>query len=210
MKEPFTININPADIEDLQKRLSQTRWADEIGNTKWEEGTNLEYLKELCAYWQNTFNWKKNEDYLNGFHHFKTTIDGNGIHFIHEKGKGKKSIPLLLTHGYPDSFIRFLKVIPLLTATDEDGLSFDVIIPSIPGFGFSDIPSAAGMQPQRVGELFSKLMTEELGYKKFFAHGGDWGSSITESIAIQHPDKLFGFHLTDIPYYHLFAVPPAD
>ena len=209
MKKPFEIHFNESVVEDLKDRLSQTRWPNEIENTKWEAGANLAYLKELCDYWQHNYDWKKNETYLNSFQHYRSDIDGTGIHFIYEKAKGKRSVPLLLTHGYPDSFVRFLKLIPLLTA-DENGVSFDLVIPSIPGFGFSDKPVEPGMTPKRIASLFHKLMTEELGYTKFFAQGGDWGSSITEQIAIEYPDALLGYHMTDIPYYHLFAIPPND
>jgi len=209
MKKPFEIHFNESVVEDLKDRLSQTRWPNEIENTKWEAGANLAYLKELCDYWQHNYDWKKNETYLNSFQHYRSDIDGTGIHFIYEKAKGKRSVPLLLTHGYPDSFVRFLKLIPLLIA-DENGVSFDLVIPSIPGFGFSDKPVEPGMTPKRIASLFHKLMTEELGYTKFFAQGGDWGSSITEQIAIEYPDALLGYHMTDIPYYHLFAVPPND
>ena len=209
MKKPFEIHFNESVVEDLKDRLSQTRWPNEIENTRWEAGANLAYLKELCEYWQHNYDWKKNETYLNSFQHYRSDIDGTGIHFIYEKAKGKRSVPLLLTHGYPDSFVRFLKLIPLLTA-DENSVSFDLVIPSIPGFGFSDKPVEPGMTPKRIASLFHKLMTEELGYTKFFAQGGDWGSSITEQIAIEYPDALLGYHMTDIPYYHLFAVPPND
>jgi len=209
MKKPFEIHFNESVVEDLKDRLSQTRWPNEIENTKWEAGANLAYLKELCEYWQHNYDWKKNETYLNSFQHYRSDIDGTGIHFIYEKAKGKRSVPLLLTHGYPDSFVRFLKLIPLLIA-DENGVSFDLVIPSIPGFGFSDKPVEPGMTPKRIASLFHKLMTEELGYTKFFAQGGDWGSSITEQIAIEYPDALLGYHMTDIPYYHLFAIPPTD
>jgi len=209
MKKPFEIHFNESVVEDLKDRLSQTRWPNEIENTKWEAGANLAYLKELCDYWQHNYDWKKNETYLNSFQHYRSDIDGTGIHFIYEKAKGKRSVPVLLTHGYPDSFVRFLKLIPLLTA-DENGVSFDLVIPSIPGFGFSDKPVEPGMTPKRIASLFHKLMTEELGYTKFLAQGGDWGSSITEQIAIEYPDALLGYHMTDIPYYHLFAVPPND
>ena len=113
MKNPFQVYFNKTAVEDLKSRLSQTRWPDEIENTKWEAGTNLTYLKELCDYWQHDYNWEKNEAYLNSFQHYQSDIDGTGIHFIYEKGKGKKRVPLLLTHGYPDSFVRFLKLIPL-------------------------------------------------------------------------------------------------
>ena len=209
MRKAFNIHIDQAILDDLKARLAQTRWPDETDNGNWQYGTNMKYLQELCAYWKNEFDWKKTEQYLNGFNHFKAAIGGVGIHFIHEKGKGKNAIPLLLTHGYPDSFLRFLKVLPLLTAANND-VCFDVVVPSIPGFGFSDKPGEPGTDPQKIANLFSQLMTEELGYQQFIAQGGDWGSSITESIAIQHPELLMGFHLTDIPYQHLFSVAPDD
>jgi hypothetical protein len=134
MNTPFKINIKQSVIDDLKSRIANTRWTDEIENSKWEYGTNKSYLKELCDYWQSTFDWKKQEEYLNSFPHFKTIVDGVGLHYIHQKGEGENSIPLLLTHGYPDSFVRFLKIIPLLTKADKNGFSFDVIIPSIPGY----------------------------------------------------------------------------
>jgi pimeloyl-ACP methyl ester carboxylesterase len=210
MKKPFKININQSILDDLKKRITNTRWPDEIENSKWQYGTNESYLKELCDYWENTFDWKKQEEYLNSFPHFRTTVDGIGLHFIHQKGEGNNSIPLLLIHGWPDSFVRFLKIIPLLTKADENGFSFDVIIPSIPGFGFSDIPTEPGMNVKRIGRLFTKLMTEELSYKKFVAHGGDLGSGITEQIALYHAESLLGIHLTDIPYHHILTMPPGD
>ena len=209
MIQSFQININTDILTDLNKRLSGTRWTDELENTEWQYGTNSAYLKELLSYWQNEFDWKKQETYLNSFAHFKTTIRDTGIHFIHEKGKGKKSVPLLLTHGFPDSFVRFLKIIPLLTEPDENGFSFDLIIPSIPGYGFSDIPKQPGMNPKKVADLFAELMVQ-LGYDQYFAHGGDWGSSITEQLALNYPDNILGIHLTDLPFHHLFTVPETD
>ncbi len=205
MENEFKVEVTQETLEDLQKRLANTRWTDEIENSKWEYGTNKAYLKELCDYWQHSFDWKKQEDYLNSFPNFKTTVDGVGLHYIHQKGEGKTSIPLLLIHGYPDSFVRFLKVIPLLTKADENGFSFDVVVPSIPGYGFSDIPTEPGMNTKRVADLFVKLMTEELGYEKFAAQGGDWGCGITEQIALYHAGSLVGIHLTDVPFGHLLA-----
>ncbi|MBC7934710.1 MAG: epoxide hydrolase [Rhizobacter sp.] len=202
MKKSFKINIKQSILDNLKTRIANTRWPDEIENSKWEYGTNKTYLKELCEYWQNTFDWKKQEDYLNSFAHFKTTVDGISLHYIHLKGEGTKSIPLLLTHGYPDSFVRFLKIIPLLTKADKNDLSFDVIIPSIPGFGFSDIPTEPGMNKKRIAALFTKLITEDLGYGKFVAHGGDWGAGIAEQIALYNAESLLGIHLTDIPFEH--------
>lgn len=207
MKQPFRINIDTSILDDLRNRLANTRWTNELNNDKWHLGTNANYLKELCDYWQHKYNWKKNEDLLNSFSHFKTSVDGTGIHFIHEKGKGKKSVPLILVHGYPDSFVRYLKIIPLLTAADKDDFSFDLVVPSIPGYGFSEIPKEPGMNQQRIAELFTKLMTEELSYPNFIVHGGDWGSGITEQMALNSPQHLKGIHLTDIPWYHLFAIP---
>jgi pimeloyl-ACP methyl ester carboxylesterase len=208
MKQPFKITIEEAILDDLKARISNTRWTYEIENSKWEYGTNKTYLKELCDYWQNTFDWKEQEKYLNSFDHFKTTIDGVGLHFIHQKGEGKKSVPILLTHGWPDSFVRFLKISPLLTKADENDFSFDVIIPSIPGHGFSDIPTEPGMNVKRIAKLFTKLMTEELGYKKFMAHGGDLGTGISEQIGLYHAASLLGIHLTDIPYHHILTMSP--
>lgn len=208
MKQPFKINIDQNILDDLRVRLSNTRWTNEVDNEKWEAGTNANYLKELCNYWAHDFDWRKNEAYLNSFSHFTSSIDGLKIHFIHENGKGKKKIPLLLIHGYPDSFIRFLKVIPLLTAADDDRFSFDLVIPSIPGFGFSEIPTQPGMNAQRIASIFTKLMVEELGYSGFIVHGGDWGSTIAEQIALNNPQYLKGIHLADIPWIHLFTIPP--
>ena len=202
MKKHFKINIKQSVLDDLKTRIANTRWTDEIENLKWEYGTNKTYLKELCHYWQNDFDWKIQEEYLNSFAHFKTTVDGIGLHYIHQKGEGKNSIPLLLTHGYPDSFVRFLKIIPLLTKADENGFSFDVIVPSIPGYGFSDIPTEAGMNTKRIADLFTTLMTKDLNYEKFVAHGGDWGGGIAEQMALYHAESLIGIHLTDIPFEH--------
>ena len=199
--QPFSIHVTDDVLNDLNKRLSATRWVNEIDNKKWDTGSNKDYLIDLCNYWRTGFDWKKQENYLNSFDHFKATVDETQLHFIHQKGKGDVSIPLLLTHGYPDSFVRFLKLIPLLIE-DNDGFSFDVIVPSIPGYGFSEIPKEKGMGPRKIADLFAMLMVNELGYKKFVAHGGDWGTSITEQLALYHPDLLYGIHLTDVPFGH--------
>lgn len=208
MKKSFEINIGQDVIDDLKKRIANTRWTYEIENSKWEFGTNKNYLKELCDYWQNSFDWKKQEEFLNSFNHFMATIDGVGIHFIHQQGERENSIPLLLIHGWPDSFIRFLKIIPLLTKADERGLSFDVIVPSIPGQGFSEIPVEPGMNLKRIAKLFAGLMTDELNYEKFMAHGGDLGTGITEQIALYHAKSLLGIHMAEIPYHHILTIPP--
>jgi len=208
MKQPYKINIDRTILDDLRTRIANARWTDEIDNAKWETGTNETYLRELCYWWQKDFDWDANEAWLNSFDNFSSTIDDIQLHFIVQKGQGATSVPLLLTHGYPDSFIRFLKLIPFLTAADKEGFSFDVVIPSIPGYGFSQIPSKKGMNPKKISQLFATLMEKELGYDKFIAHGGDWGSSITEQLALYHPQLLLGIHLTDVPFAH--GMTPLD
>ena len=207
MIHPFTIAVEQTTLDDLQTRLAQTRWPNQVDNQKWQVGTNETYLQQLCSYWQHDYGWRKQEAYLNTFPQFKTTIDDAGIHFIHQKGKGQTSVPLLLIHGWPDSFVRFLKLIPLLTQADENGFSFDVIVPSIPGYGFSDKPTQEGMDPKKIAGLLAQLMTDELGYEKFIAHGGDWGGTITEQLALYHADDLLAIHLTDLPFHHTLEQP---
>ena len=212
--KPFTISISPFIIEDLRERLGRARWPDEISGAGWEYGTNLTYLRDLCTHWGHGFDWKEQEALLNELHHFQTEVDGFCLHFIHERGMGGvQRIPILLIHGWPDSFVRFLKLIPMLTTGGKGfaagGVVFDVIVPSIPGFGFSEKPSMPGMSTQKVAELFAGLM-DGLGYDKFLVHGGDWGSSIGEELAIQFPDRVLGIHLTDVPYRHLFRIKPED
>lgn len=198
---PFTIDIPQTVLDDLKNRLKQTRWTDEPANAGWSYGTNPAYLRELVDYWQNKFDWRKQEVALNKFPHFKTEIDGVGIHFIHVKGKGPNPKPLLLTHGWPDCFYRFYKVIPMLTDPASYGgdpnQSFDVIVPSIPGFGFSDRVAFAD---DKTADLWAKLMTEVLGYQTFVAGGGDMGSPVTKSLANQYPQLVTAIHLTDVGY----------
>ncbi|HEY4109942.1 epoxide hydrolase family protein [Puia sp.] len=207
--EPYTISISPFVIEDLRERIGRARWPDEIGGSGWRYGTNEEYLKQLCTHWANGFDWKEQEDQLNALHHFRATIDGINLHFVHEKGKGRKRVPLMLIHGWPDSFTRFLKMIPLLAAEGPDGISFDLVIPSIPGYGFSDRPGEAGMNFTRVAELFGRLM-RELGYPQYMVHGGDLGSSIAEQLAIAYPEAVLGIHLLDVPYMHFYSLKPEE
>jgi pimeloyl-ACP methyl ester carboxylesterase len=208
---PFTIHVAQSTLDDLHTRLAVTRWPDAIDGAGWEYGTSLTYMQELTAYWQSDFDWRAQEAKLNQFPQFKTAIDGLGLHFIYARGKGPHAQPLLLTHGWPDSFYRFHKLIPLLTdPTAHGGNSadaFDVVVPSIPGYGFSDKPTEPGMDAVRIADLFATLMTDVLGYQTFAAHGGDWGSTITEKLAMTHADALVGIHLTDVPYAHIFATP---
>lgn len=187
-------------LDDLRERLARTRWPDEVQGAGWNYGTNLEYLKALVNYWLHQFNWRAQEAKLNQFAQFRTEIDGFGIHFIHEHGQGPKPLPLLLTHGWPGSFFEMCKIIPLLTDPASYGGdpadAFDVIVPSLPGFGFSDRPSVRGMTLTKTAEVWVRLMKEELGYSHFAAAGGDFGAGVTQRLALAHPDLLVGIHLT--------------
>ena len=155
--QPYTISISPFIIEDLRERLGRARWPDEISGAGWNYGTNLEYLRDLCTHWGHGYDWKEQEEILNGFDHFQAEVDGFCLHFIHQKGEGTQRIPLLLIHGWPDSFLRYMKLIPLLTR-GNGGVTFDVIVPSVPGFGFSEKPKKSGMDVAKVAKLFDGLM----------------------------------------------------
>jgi pimeloyl-ACP methyl ester carboxylesterase len=210
---PFTVHIPANVLDDLRDRLARTRWADASAGSGWDAGTNLVYLQELTSYWQSEFDWRAQERSLNSFKQFRADISGTGIHFIHEHGKGPQPLPLILTHGWPDTFYRFYKLIPMLTDPEHHGGdpadSFDVVVPSLPGHGFSDRLAKPGFTAQTAG-LWARLMTETLGYPRFAAHGGDVGSSVTEQLAHTHADALIGMHLTDVPYWHLFAMQPQE
>lgn len=199
---PYQIQVSDEVLNDLKYRLDHTRWPDHTENSGWEKGTEIGYLQSLISYWREHFDWRKQEAELNRFSQFHCNIDGIDVHFVHERGKGSNPIPIILTHGWPDSFLRYQKIIPLLTdpvrfGGDPDD-SFDVIVPSLPGFGFSVLPDNRAVNNFQVSELWARLMTEELGYKKFAAAGGDVGSGVTRYLALNHPELLVGIHLTDI------------
>lgn len=200
--EPFRIQIAKEVLDDLKYRLDHVRWPDQLRDSGWERGTEKGYLQSLVSYWRDHFDWRAQEQELNRYSQFHCNVDGIDVHFVHERGKGPNPLPIILTHGWPDSFIRYKKIIPLLTdparygGDPED--SFDVIVPSIPGFGFSGRPEHSGINNFRVSELWAKLMTEELGYGRFAAAGGDMGSGVTRYLALNHPELLVGIHLTDI------------
>ena len=215
---PFTIAVENSVLDDLRQRLADTRWPDEIPNTGWDYGSNLTYIKELVDYWRTDFDWRAQEAKLNAFNHFKSEVDGLDIHFIHEKGKGPNPIPLIITHGWPSCFFEMTKIIPLLADPASYGGdaadSFDVVAPSLPGFGFSDHAQDRGMEIQRVAGMWNKLMSQNLGYPKFGAQGGDIGSGVTARLGFAHSDTLYGIHLTSItrptPYLGPGSKPVTD
>jgi len=207
--DSFRIDIPEPVLDDLRDRLAHTRFPDEVEGTGWDYGTNLGYMEELVDYWLNRFDWRAREEELNRFSHFRTDIDGIGIHFIHERARGPDPLPLILTHGWPDSFYRYLNLIPMLTDPARFGGdpadSFDVIVPSMPGYGFSDRPHERGMTSERIAGLWARLMTDVLGYERFAAGGGDIGSGISQLLALRHPDRVVGLHLTDPGFFSLDA-----
>jgi microsomal epoxide hydrolase len=211
MLSPFEIAVPRAVLEDLSARLVAARLPLDERDT-WEGGMNPSYLRTLVGHWRDTFDWRAQEELLNRFRHFRTEIDGTRLHLIHEMGRGPAPMPLLLTHGYPDSFLRFHKLIPLLTdpaahGGDADD-AFHVVVPSLPGYGFSE-PREKRDGLLGFSDLWHALMTEGLGYARFGAHGGDWGGFVTEQLARGHASSLIGIHLTDVPFWHIFQ-PPKD
>ncbi|MBF6559071.1 MAG: alpha/beta fold hydrolase [Candidatus Binataceae bacterium] len=197
--EPFKIQVSDEVLRDLRERLERTRFPDEVPDSGWEYGTNLTYLKRLVDYWRTTYDWRTHEAALNRFAHFRTSIDGLGIHFIHEPGRGPNPKPLLLSHGWPGSVVEFMRIIPMLTDPGAHGgdpaHSFTVIAPSLPGYGFSDHPRTRAMNIQAIAEIFHQLMTGVLGYSRYGAQGGDWGSAITSRLGEVHGASLYGIHL---------------
>src|SRR5215213_5990541 len=199
---PLPIHVPDPVLADLRARLAATRWPDEITGSGWEYGADLDYLKDLVAYWQSGFDWRAQEAALNAFPHFRAEVDGFGVHFIHARGRGPAPLPLVLTHGWPGSVAEMLRVIPLLTDPAEHGGSaadaFDVVVPSLPGFGFSDRPDRPGINLFRVADLWADLMAG-LGYARFGAQGGDFGAGVSTALGLRHPDRLVGVHLNYIP-----------
>ena len=181
----------------MHYRLAHTRWPDEVENAAWDYGTNLAYLQTLTGYWQTGFNWREQERLMNRFPHYRAQVDGNGIHFIHVRGQGPSALPLLITHGWPSSFVEMLDLIPLLADPGAHGAdpadAFDVVVPSVPGFGFSDRPVRRGMTRSRVAALFAGLM-QGLGYERFGTHGNDIGAVITAWLANDFPEHLIAIH----------------
>jgi pimeloyl-ACP methyl ester carboxylesterase len=203
---PFRIAVPDAVLDDLRARLARTRFPDEIPGSGWTYGTNLAYLRELVAYWRERYDWRAAEAALNALPQFKARVDGLGIHFVHLRGKGPRPFPLVMTHGWPGSIAEFVRVAGPLTDPAAHGGdpadAFDLVLPSMPGYGFSDHPTAPGMQPERIAALWASLM-RGLGYERFGAQGGDWGAMVATYLGARHPDVVAGIHLNMV-----IAFPP--
>ena len=209
--QPFTIRIADGVLTDLQQRLANTRWMKPIDSTGWEHGVNPDYLREFISYWHNTFDWRAQEEKLNKSKHFTAPVEDYNLHFIHETGSAPVSVPILLLHGWPDSFYRFNKIIPMLTHPASVGLdneiSFDVVVPSLPGFGFTRaLRNVNRHQPMRhTASLMFHLMTEVLGYRQFVIAGGDGGSPLAQTMAIDYPECVKAIYIND-PGWHTQGV----
>jgi pimeloyl-ACP methyl ester carboxylesterase len=184
--KPFTIALSDVVLEDLETRLRLTRWPDRVADAGWDYGIDTDVLRPLVGHWAEGFDWRAVERDLNALPQFTAEIDGETIHFVHARGEGARRMPLLVLHGWPSSFLQLIDLLPLLTA-ERDGLSFDVIVPSLPGFGFSSQPRARGM---------TRLMTDVLGYDRFAGRGSDLGAGVLQQIALQSPEQLIGLHLS--------------
>ena len=205
---PFSIHVPDQDIADLKQRLAMTRLPDQIPGVGWDYGTDTEYLRELLDYWATDFDWRAQEQALNEFDQFVTEVDGVQLHFIHQRSPHPNATPLLITHGWPGSFVEFKKIIGPLTNPElyggraED--AFHVVVPSLPGFGFSGKPTERGYNPERMAHTLAALMAK-LGYEQYGAQGGDWGAIINRILASRYPDRLIGLHSNFV-----LANPPAD
>ncbi|CAF0882930.1 unnamed protein product [Rotaria sordida] len=196
--EPFHVNIPQSALDDLKLRLDLVRWPERETVTDWSQGVPLAKARALIDYWRTKYDWRRFESEINKLPHFRTTIDGLRIHFIHVKSKHENALPLLLTHGWPGSFIEFIRTIPLLTDPTAFGGkaedAFHVVIPSLPGYAFSDKPTETGWNIERIAKAWIVLM-ERLDYKHWVAQGGDWGGVITTILGQIHPPGLLAIHL---------------
>jgi pimeloyl-ACP methyl ester carboxylesterase len=195
---PFRIAIPEGDLDDLHRRLRQTRWPEAEPVDDWSQGIPLAYVRELCDYWRSDYDWRASETRLNHFPQFTTEIDGLDIHFVHVRSRHENALPLIMTHGWPGSIVEFHKVIEPLANPEARGGSagdaFHVVCPSLPGYGFSGKPAAPGWSTAHTADAWDQLMTR-LGYARYGAQGGDWGAQVTTGLGMRHPEHLVGIHL---------------
>jgi pimeloyl-ACP methyl ester carboxylesterase len=191
---PYRIDVPEADLADLRDRLRRTRWPEQETVSDWSQGVPLAYLRRLCEYWADGYDWRRLESRLNAIPQLRVEIGGLGIHVLHARSPHPDALPLVLTHGWPGSVVEFLKVIGPLTDPPDPADAFHVVCPSLPGYGFSDKPTTTGWGVQRVAGAWAELMAR-LGYTRYGAQGGDWGTSVTTSLAQQDAAHLAGIHL---------------
>jgi pimeloyl-ACP methyl ester carboxylesterase len=195
-EQRFTISVPDDAIDDLHRRLRLTRWPDTVTDSGWTYGLDLNWMKSIVDYWLNQYDWRAQQRTLNEYPHYIAVIDGFQLHYLHFRSTHPNAVPLVITHGWPGSFLELLKVAPMLADSASD--PFHVIVPSLPGYGFSERPSSPGMNTFRTAELWVKLMWE-LGYRRFVAQGGDIGANVSSVLAWKHPESVLALHLNYIP-----------
>ncbi len=200
--QAFRIAIGDDALRDLHQRLTAVRWPQPLAGTGWSEGTDAEFMQRLVAHWRDRFDWRTHEARLNTLPQFMATVDHQAIHFVHQRGVGPDPFPLVLTHGWPGSFVEMEAILPLLADPERHGGdandAFHVVVPSLPGYGFSPAPLKPGMGPFKVATLWAGLM-QGLGYGRYGAQGGDWGASVSTWLAFQRPECVAGLHLNYVP-----------
>lgn len=205
MIHPFRIDVPDTTLEQIRTQVANYPWHEMPDDGGWAYGTPLGYMKELCAYWLNEFDWRKQEAAINRFSHFIAPVQGIDLHFIQEKGDGPSPLPLIISHGWPGSIVEFLDIIQPLAHPQRFGGStddaFDVIVPSLPGFGFSG-RSARPIGPRKMAELFNKLMIDVLGYSNYLAQGGDWGGAISSWLGFEHAPACQAIHINILTMRH--------
>jgi len=211
--EPFKIHVPDDVLADLHGRLTRVRWPDQAPDAGWRHGTDLAYMKELVAYWRDRYDWRAQEARLNALPQFTVPMGRVDLHFVQLRGVGPKPMPLLLSHGWPGSIWEFHKLIPMLTDPGAHGAdpadAFTVVAPSLPGYGFSFKPDQPRLGIAEIADVFARLMTDVLGYKRFGAQGGDWGAFITSRLGLAYGSRLAGIHLTLLGLRRGLA-PPAE
>jgi pimeloyl-ACP methyl ester carboxylesterase len=201
--QPFTLTVPDDAIADLRERLARTRFPDQAPGPAWAYGSDVAYMQDLVGYWRDTFDWRAAEARLNAFPQYKVRLHDVDLHFLRVEGKGPAPCPLLLSHGWPGSVFEFLDIIPRLTDParfgDDPADAFTVIAPSLPGYGLSFTSGQQRFSVEAIAACFADLMTDVLGYRRYAAQGGDWGSFITSRLGCDHPDRLIGIHLNLMP-----------
>jgi epoxide hydrolase len=192
---PFRLEVPEAELEDLRERLARTRWPEAETVDDWSQGIPLAYVRELCDHWRTAYDWRRVEARLNAVGQYRTEIDGLPIHFLHARSPHEGALPLLLTHGWPGSVVEFLQVVEPLVDPPSGADAFHVVCPSLPGYGFSGKPAEPGWGVRRIAAAWAELMAR-LGYERYGAHGGDWGSMVSMRLAEHDPAHVAGMHLT--------------
>jgi epoxide hydrolase len=206
---PFSIDVPPSTLDDLRDRLERTRWPEPLPRSGWDLGVDVAYLRELCAYWADGYDWRAQEARLNAIPGFRCEVDGVALHLWHVRGVGPAPMPLMLVHGWPGSIAEFAELVgPLADPAAHGGDpadAFDVVVPALPGFGFGGAPRERGWGVSRIAAAFDVLMTRELGYDRYAVQGGDWGGMIAAKLGASRPERVAGIHVNFVT-----APPPPE